>query len=391
MKALFLTSTFYESPFKLGDHHLAEQFAMDGWQVAYIAAPITPFHILGSSTDIIHARYDNYRSGGKTVQVGSGEIWSYVPGALASPKNKPLLNNDFIYKQWIKLTVPSLEKMLSRHGFAEVDLIYFSSQYFYPLLNSLPHQQSVFRIADQEAGYVHYTKHDLKRRAALARNVNLVIYTAKSMEDEVKHLQPRRAMHLSNGVQLDHFLDVIPDRPEEYNGILKPIVIYVGAMRYWFDSDLVNQMTEALPDVNFVLIGPDKEIRSRLEARDNLYILGKKKYEDLPKFLFHADLGIIPFNRSNYPSLVNSINPLKLYEYAACGLAIVATRWDELEKINPPAELCDTPQNFISAVRNALNRPVDRNAQITFAKQYSWRTQYDKLILTLSDIQDQST
>ncbi len=56
MKALFLTSTFYEFPFKIGDHHLADQFALDGWQVSYIAAPISPFHILAGRSEISQAR-----------------------------------------------------------------------------------------------------------------------------------------------------------------------------------------------------------------------------------------------------------------------------------------------------------------------------------------------
>ncbi len=195
------------------------------------------------------------------------------------------------------LLSPLLKQILLQRGFSEVDLLYFSSPIFYPLLEKIPHKCSVFRIADQEAGYEHFSKIDGYQRAALARNVDLVIYSAKSMENDIKQLQPKRSMFLSNGVQLDNFINKSPQLPIEYELIGHPIVVYIGAMREWFDSDLINQVSFALPNVNFVLIGPNEAVRDRLEKRNNLHLLGQKSYKDLPKFLYHADLGIIPFNR----------------------------------------------------------------------------------------------
>jgi glycosyltransferase involved in cell wall biosynthesis len=383
MKALFLTSTFYESIFKVGDHHLADQFALHGWQVGYISTPVTPFHILAGLSDSMRTRFDNYRSDGKIYPLGAGSIWSYVPGAIVSPRKMPLLNSHFIYEHWIHLTIPQLKKKLYKTGFNKVDLIYFSSPIFSSLLKTVQYRQSIFRIADQEAGYKHFTKQDHDFRMALAQAVDLVIYSAHTMEKEIKRLHPKRSLHIPNGVQLEYFINQSPQRPKEYEGITNPIVIYVGAMRYWFDTSLLNQITKALPQVNFVLIGPNNEVRKHLEFRDNLHLLGEKSYRDLPKFLYNADVGIIPFNQTEYPLLVNRINPLKLYEYTACGLPVVATRWEELEKINSPAKLCNNPQEFISAIQQSLNVPHDRDVQVDFVKRFDWQAQYDKLIKAL--------
>ncbi len=116
-------------------------------------------------------------------------------------------------------------------------------------------------------------------------------------------------------------------------------------MHDWFDADLVNALTDELPEVDFVLIGPEKEIRPKLQARKILHLLGRRPFEALSSYLHHADVGIIPFNRTKHPNLVNAINPLKLYEYTACGLPVVATRWDELEQIHPPATYATTRKN----------------------------------------------
>jgi glycosyltransferase involved in cell wall biosynthesis len=157
-------------------------------------------------------------------------------------------------------------------------------------------------------------------------------------------------------------------------------------MYYWFDHALINQLTEALPNVDFVLIGPKDEAQRKLTPRPNLHLLGRRSYKDLPKYLYHANLGIIPFNRVRYPDLINAVNPLKLYEFAACGLPIVATRWDELERINPPAQLCDSKEEFVTAIKQALAQPPNPETQTNFARQFDWSIQYQELVNTLAKL-----
>lgn len=386
MDAIFFTSNYYTSPFQVGDHHLARAFAADGWRVAFISAPLTPFHLFTNKQEMLKERLGSYRQGGQIFPIGEGEIHAYVPGALLVPKKVPLLDSRFFHQQWHRLFSPSLKNWLANHGFNSPDLLYFSSSQFAPFLKELPHGQSVFRIMDQEAGYRHYSQQDQEQRSALAKDVDLVVYTAHSLAGLVKGLGPKHALYLPNGVQLDNFLGKTPPRPEEYHAIPGPIAVYVGAMHEWFDAGLVNELTKAFPEVSFVLIGPNEDIRDKLHTRDNLHLLGPKPFTELAAYLLHADAGLIPFDRSTYPELVNAINPLKLYEYMACGLPVVATRWDELEQIDPPAALCDTPQEFIAALKQTLAHPANPESRIAFARQFDWSVQYRKLVEVLSGL-----
>lgn len=386
MDAIFFTSNYYTSPFQVGDHHLARAFAADGWRVAFISAPITPFHLFSSKQELLKDRLRNYLQKGQIYTIGEGEIHAYVPGAWLVPKNIPLLNSHSLHQKWHRLITPSLRKWLAQHGFSSPDLLYFSSSRYAPLLKEIPHRQSLFRIVDQEAGYSHYTREDEAQRSALAKEVDLVVYSAHSLAGLVKGLGPKHALYLPNGVQLDNFQDHKPPKPAEYTDIHNPIAVYVGAMHDWFDADLVNTLTDALPEVDFVLIGPEKEIRQKLQTRKNLHLLGRRSYKELSRYLHHANVGIIPFNRTKHPDLINAINPLKLYEYTACGLPVVATRWDELEQIDPPAALCDSPQEFVSAVKKAIAQPNDPQGQMAFASQYNWPSQYQRLIEVLNGL-----
>ncbi len=80
MDAIFFTSNYYTS-FQVGDHHLVRAFAADGWRVAFISAPITPFHLFSSKQELLKERLHNYRQKGQIFTLGEGEIHAYVPGA----------------------------------------------------------------------------------------------------------------------------------------------------------------------------------------------------------------------------------------------------------------------------------------------------------------------
>ncbi len=138
MDTIFFTSNYYTSPFQVGDHHLARAFAADGWRVAFISAPITPFHLFSSKQELLKERLHNYRQKGQIFTLGEGEIHAYVPGAWLVPKKIPLLNSRNFHQQWHHLITPSLTKWLAEHGFSSPDLLYFSSSRFAALLKEIP-------------------------------------------------------------------------------------------------------------------------------------------------------------------------------------------------------------------------------------------------------------
>src|SRR5207248_5538313 len=71
----------------------------------------------------------------------------------------------------------------------------------HPDLHSFPTRRSSdLRVTDQFSGFAKATPEMLERERELARRVDLVVYTAKSLEPHVKSLKPRRMAHVPNGV-----------------------------------------------------------------------------------------------------------------------------------------------------------------------------------------------
>ena len=77
----------------------------------------------------------------------------------------------------------------------------------------------------------------------------------------------------------------------------------------------------------------------------------------------------------NYPQLINSVNPLKVYEYLACGLHVVSTKWEQIEDLSEYICLSQTKEEFVKAITKTNNIKFN-------LKNITW---YNKLIQILKE------
>jgi hypothetical protein len=378
-KKVFVISTnHWTSPFQVGTHELTKEFIKAGWKVAFISDPISPLHLLKTNNSSIYSRFNIYMSGGEFYYYD--QLWTYIPFTLLPPQNVPILRSKFIYENWNKFTFPNVYKKICKIGFDEVDLIYFDGYVHAFWLDKIKYKKSVLRIADVTSGFPKYTKHSENIERELARSVDLVVYTAHNLSSYVSNLSPKKSYYLSNGVNFDHFHNGSRQMPEEFIKIPEPRIVYIGAMDFWFNFELLQFAADQLPEYSFILIGNDSIAKLKFKNRKNIYLLGTRPYNDIPMYLHNSNVGIIPFNYKDFPLLVNSINPLKLYQYFACGLPVVAAKWDELLNINSPAVLYKDKDKFVQLLRKTLAEIVDIDSLISFARKADWSNKYKELI-----------
>lgn len=380
-KILMACASYWTSSVRVGSHHLARQFVKRGYEVAFVSDPISPLHtFLASATDL-RERAGVYLSGGQRLL--QGRLWNYVGGALLTPANQSILRARWLSRHWHLLSIPNVVSKVMRQGFTDVDLLYVDSvkQGFW--LGAIRPERVIFRLADYNPGFSNYTPTLDGCERDLVQNADLVLYTANSLKAYVESMRPRQMLHFPNGVDYAH-LNAARPRPPEYGAIARPIVVYVGSIDVWFDSQLVIAAARRLPEVSFVLIGPPRHVHPELKRIKNIILLGPRDHALLPGYLQHADVGMIPFDRRNYPHLVDRINPLKLYEYLACGLPVVAVEWRELKWLQSPAMLCQNCDEFVQAIAEKVVEPGDRRVYVNFAARHDWSRRVDDLFDHLS-------
>ncbi|MDZ7780892.1 MAG: glycosyltransferase [Gemmatimonadota bacterium] len=155
------------------------------------------------------------------------------------------------------------------------------------------------------------------------------------------------------------------------------IALYVGALwGGWFDWDLARLTAEGLPDTRFVFIGDHRNEGDGLPS--NCSFLGLKPQVVLPAYLAHADVAFLPWRRDD---VTQATSPLKVYEFVAMGLPVVAPRLDPLKGI-PGVRMVDDDAAFVRAVgayERARIDEDDRRRMHAFARANSWTRRVQEL------------
>jgi teichuronic acid biosynthesis glycosyltransferase TuaH len=163
----------------------------------------------------------------------------------------------------------------------------------------------------------------------------------------------REVVVVPNAVDVEHFR-----RPRQRPADLpqSPVAVYIGTLHdARLDVELVTKLATALPQLSVVLVGPDSlgEHSHRLLGRlPNVKLLGSRPYRDVPAYLQHADVIVVPHRVSPF---TESLDPIKAYECLAVGVATVATPVSGFRDLGEPVTVAPR-ESFVDAVASALAR-----------------------------------
>lgn len=375
-RAVWCTPHAYRSVARVGAHHLAGGLAARGWDVLFLSNPVSPLHALRWGDHDVRLRL---AQAGRGLMREPAGLRTMLPVTMLPLAGRLGAHSRWVLDHWPDFTLPPVGRALCRAGFDRPDLMVVDGPIGAPLIDVLSPRRSVLRLLDRLRGFASTTPAMLGAMERAARRVDVVSYSAQDLAGDVDDLQPRRRLHLANGVDVGHFLKFRPV-PAEYGSIPEPRAVYVGAMAQWFDFDLVTAAARRRPKISFVLIGPADLARRRLPDLPNLHVIGARPWEELPGYLQHAAIGLIPFDVKNHRELVRGVNPLKLYEYAAAGLPVVSMAWPELRKLDAPIELAEDAEAFIHAIDRMVASPPPAAALTAFAARHDWSAVLDRLL-----------
>lgn len=194
--------------------------------------------------------------------------------------------------------------------------------------------------------------------------------TAFAVSEELgERLSPQgRVTVVPNGVDADRWREPGP-RPAAYDGLPRPVAVYAGTIDDRLDQELVEATADAVGTL--VLVGPltDDALRARLAAHPRIVLLGRVGQDELVGLAQHADVGVIPHADT---ALTRAMSPLKLYEYLAAGLPVVARDLPPVRGVHPSVRLADA-RSWVSEVRAATAEPRRSDAQRrALVEQLSW-------------------
>ena len=156
------------------------------------------------------------------------------------------------------------------------------------------------------------------------------LYASKRMQHGNVHLFP-------SSIDYSHFAAARQDLddPADQRDISHPRIGFYGVLDERLDRDLLRDVASLHPEWHFILIGPVVKIREvDLPQGANLHYLGMKNYRELPAYLAHWDVAMLPFARN---ATTRFISPTKTPEYLAAGRPVVSTPIQDV--ISPYGEM----------------------------------------------------
>jgi glycosyltransferase involved in cell wall biosynthesis len=238
------------------------------------------------------------------------------------------------------------------------------------------------------------------KRKFLARWVDAAICVSREMQEYAqKNLGIKKVYYVPNGSDIELF------SPQKRNVNLYPEaknhfkVIWAGSSYYaWQGWEIVLQVARKMqtidPQVKFILITRSRDIKSHGGIPENVMVLDEKNYSELPAYLASADAGLCLYKPLTHNNRFY-FSPLKLFDYMACGLPVIATNSGQITEVVKDSENGLLVGNGIDEIIDKIlllkrhpdrAQKISREARRTIEEHYTWERvgrETEKILLDL--------
>lgn len=295
------------------------------------------------------------------------------PGRSVSEVSVVRLIQPVTEDRWIghgdPLTQATYERLLTDYlkneGYSD-PMLWLYTPMALDFVEALSHRLLIVDVMDQLSAFkgapavLIEKEEQLLKRAHKVFTGGVSLYRSKLPFNSDTYLFP-------SGVEIEHFARAAEPEafslPSDLQAIAHPILGYFGVIDERMDLDLLVHIAQARPAWNIVLLGPVVKIDpAELPQAPNVHYLGMKTYEQLPAYLAHFDVALVPFALNE---ATRYLSPTKTLEYMAARKPIVSTPLhDVVELYGDVVRIGKTPDEFVAQIEAALkDDPQARRAK----------------------------
>jgi uncharacterized SAM-binding protein YcdF (DUF218 family)/glycosyltransferase involved in cell wall biosynthesis len=242
----------------------------------------------------------------------------------------------------------------------------------------------VYYCADDFAATSPGARRVRQSEEVMFRRADLVFVTSERLRQKAARVST--AVHaFPAGVDFGKFESVRQadnGLPSDLATLTRPIAGYIGALHLWLDQELMVRVAQRLPEVTFAFVGPPQVDVTRLAAQPNVRLLGARPHDDVPAYVKGFDVALVPYLRSDF---TDSVYPVKLNEYLAMGVPVVATELPEIRRFNDRhgdvLAVARDADEFAERVQVAMNdrHPDKASRRVAVARENSWTVRLEQM------------
>lgn len=240
-------------------------------------------------------------------------------------------------------------------------------------------RQKVYWAQDDFAGMASLVGNSRNAyRRAEARLVQRAdqIIAANPMVAETLRAQGHHVDLIPFGCDYQVFSKTLEAEPADDVTLRNPIAVFMGHIGDRIDLEILEIVGHSGSSI--LLVGPrhprtDLQRFEQLLSFPNVQWVGAKPFHELPKYLAHGVVGLLPYNMSDFN--LGSF-PLKTLEYLAAGLPVVATRLPAISWLNTQhIHVADSATEFAELTTRLLAEGRDKmqgQKRSSFAATHTW-------------------
>lgn len=217
---------------------------------------------------------------------------------------------------------------------------------------------------------------------ALCRRADLTIVCSPSLLESHKN-RCREILLLPNGAHVERYLHLekLKSSAPQFPA---PVFGYTGTLHpERVDIELLLALSREYSGGSVALVGPNHfegEAQKKLSTQPNIHFTGAIPYAEVPRHMAAFDVCIVPHLETPF---TQSLNPLKLWEYLACGKPIASTNVAGFAEYSRLCHIGSGKEEFLNACRAALaeiENTTRAKERQQIAAQHSWDARLDTLL-----------
>ncbi|MEZ4331769.1 MAG: glycosyltransferase [Myxococcota bacterium] len=310
-------------------------------------------------------------------------LWSYrAPAILPEIYRPPALRR-------LSLALQALHLRRSARGLGFRDPIaYVWNPDFADPVERLDPRTLVYHCYDKYSAYQgaeHTGVDDLEGR--IVRRADLVIASSRILAADLEERFGVPAVQLPHGVDFEWFDSLArTGEPADLAAIPRPRIGYIARLDERTDTETLAGIAHARPDWSIVVIG-DRAFQSpehgaafeALARLPNVHAIGGRPRETIPAYTSGLDVCLLSYRTDNWGRFVQ---PIKAYEYLACGRPVVSTRIEAVADFDGLVRAADDVDDWVAAIEGGLAESdeawVERRR--AFARANTWDQRVRELV-----------
>jgi teichuronic acid biosynthesis glycosyltransferase TuaH len=224
-----------------------------------------------------------------------------------------------------------------------------------------------------------------KAEAELVKKASYIFCSSENLSNKIKQRYDRskNISVVNNGIAASFFnARPLSEAPSLKNySTEKTNIFYIGTVAKWMDWDLIKASILRDSNLAYHFIGP---CEVSMPETNGITFHGAFPHNQLSSLIKLADILVMPFVVNG---LIESVNPVKLYEYIYSGKPSISVRYTESSYFSEFVYLYNGIDEYMELITKIKNKELQKNRDqskaLDFCMQNTWNNRAQSVLNNL--------